>query len=106
MSSETGKETGIQGFAYVADSSAPNHLILKFPNIPAGSYNVWETNYDGYTLIYSCTQIVPYILKNELIYILSRKNTLEQTTVDRLRDLMTSKGVGAVQNLLITDQNC
>jgi len=87
--------------------SAPNQLVLQFPNIPSGSYNVWETDYTGYTLIYSCTQVVPYVLKSELIYILSRTSNLEQTTVDRLRNLLTQNGVGSVDKLLVTDQtNC
>jgi len=81
-------------------------LALQFPNIPSGSYNVWETDYTSYTLIYSCTQVVPFVLKSELIWILSRTPTLEQTTVDRLRNLLTQNGVGTVSRLLITDQSC
>jgi lipocalin len=81
-------------------------LALQFPNIPTGSYNVWETDYTSYTLIYSCTQVVPFVLKSELIWILSRTPTLEQTTVDRLRNLLTQNGVGTVSRLLITDQSC
>ena len=81
-------------------------MALQFPNIPSGSYNVWETDYTSYTLIYSCTQVVPFVLKSELIWILSRTPTLEQTTVDRLRNLLTQNGVGTVSRLLITDQSC
>lgn len=104
--SGTGEVSGIQGFAYVSDLSAPNQLTLKFPNIPSGSYNVWATDYSGHALIYSCSQIVPYVLKNELMWILSRKSTLEQTVVDFLRNLLTQNGVGGVSNLLITEQSC
>jgi lipocalin len=81
-------------------------LALQFPNIPSGSYNVWETDYTGYTLIYSCTQVVPFVLKSELIWILSRTPTLEFSTVDRLRNLLSQNGVGTVSRLLITDQSC
>ena len=81
-------------------------MALQFPNIPSGSYNVWETDYTGYTLIYSCTQVVPFVLKSELIWILSRTPTLEFSTVDRLRNLLSQNGVGTVSRLLITDQSC
>jgi len=81
-------------------------LALQFPNIPTGSYNVWETDYTSYTLIYSCTQVVPFVLKSELIWILSRTPTLEFSTVDRLRNLLSQNGVGTVSRLLITDQSC
>jgi lipocalin len=81
-------------------------LALQFPNIPSGSYNVWETDYTSYTLIYSCTQVVPFVLKSELIWILSRTPTLEFSTVDRLRNLLSQNGVGTVSRLLITDQSC
>ena len=81
-------------------------MALQFPNIPSGSYNVWETDYTSYTLIYSCTQVVPFVLKSELIWILSRTPTLEFSTVDRLRNLLSQNGVGTVSRLLITDQSC
>ncbi len=81
-------------------------MALQFPNIPSGSYNVWETDYSSYTLIYSCTQVVPFVLKSELIWILSRTPTLEFSTVDRLRNLLSQNGVGTVSRLLITDQSC
>ena len=106
LNSDTGLEQGIQGVAWVTNSAAPNQLTLKFPNIPSGSYNVWETNYTGYTLIYSCTQVVPFVLKSELIWIMSRQKNLDLTTVNRLRDLLTQNGVGVVSNLLISEQSC
>ena len=105
MLSDNGLISGIQGIAYVKDLSTPNHLALKFPNIPLGEYNVWETDYTGYALVYSCTQIIPLVLKNELIFILSRQTTLEKTTIDRLKSLLTNNGVSSVSNLIVTDQS-
>jgi lipocalin len=67
--------------------------LVSFPNNPVpGKYDVWSTDYK-YTLIYSCSQIIPALLKFELIWILSRERTLDAQTITTLKDLLKSKNV-------------
>ena len=62
---KTGAESSITGTAKVIDPSEPNKLALFFPIVVGGitlfesegKYNVWETDYDTYALIYSCKQL-------------------------------------------------
>ncbi len=99
--------SGIQGYAYIPNADKPNHLKLKFPNIPAGTYQVLDTDYDAYTVIYSCTQLVPYIAKLELTWILSRTSTLSDATRSRLRTVLKENGIKTEADLRFTDQiNC
>jgi lipocalin len=82
----------------------PNQLMLYFPTNPDGNYNVWETDYTNYTLIYSCSQKSP-ALKREFIFIMSRSPTLEKTTIDRLKSLLIKNQVDLFK-LKINDQSC
>lgn len=82
----------------------PNQLMLYFPTNPEGNYNVWETDYTNYTLIYSCSQKSPS-LKRELIFIMSRRSTLEKTTIERLKSLLIQNQVDMTK-LKINDQSC
>jgi apolipoprotein D and lipocalin family protein len=98
---------GIEGVAWVIDLNKPNQLGIQLQNVPfSGKYDVWDTDYTSYTLIYSCSQTVPFVLKSELIWIMSRMPTLEFATVDRLRNLLSQNGVGTVERLLVTEQSC
>ena len=101
---ESNEKSGIKGYAWISDLSKPNHLNLQFPNIPAGSYQVLDTDYDGYTLIYSCSQIVPYLVKQELTWILSRTPTLSEQKRDELRQLLAKNGIKTADDLIFTDQ--
>ena len=84
----------ILGSAVIPDSNKPNHLLVSFPQNPApGQYNVWSTDYNGHTLIYSCQTIVPQALKFEMIWILSRTETLDQAIVDNLKGLLKAQNI-------------
>ena len=90
----TGEFDIVNGFAQIPDLNKPNQLLVQFPQNPVpGKYNVWSTDYTKYTLIHSCTQIVPGALKFEMIWILARTNTLDAATVTQLKDLLRSKNV-------------
>jgi len=55
----------VVGKASVTSSDAQNKLTLLLPIIVAGvqvyenegRYNIWDTDYDNYALIYSCKEI-------------------------------------------------
>lgn len=99
--------SGIQGEASIIDLAKPNQLRLKFPNIPAGTYNVIKTDYESYALVYSCIQVIPYLVKSELIYMLSRERDLKEEVRADLRQFLTDNKIKAVKDLTTTDQvNC
>jgi lipocalin len=89
----------LEGYAFVADPAVPNQLVVKLPIIVAGvtlfenpgDYQVWETDYDNYSIVYSCTQIVPGILKSEVTWILSRSKTLDGVFVQNLKNKLVAK---------------
>ncbi|XP_064619183.1 apolipoprotein D-like [Lineus longissimus] len=71
----TGSTNAAHGEAYAPDSSSPSKLVVQFDQSPVpGPYWVLETDYDHYTIIYSCSNITTSIIptKAEIIWILSR----------------------------------
>lgn len=98
----------IAGSAAPINSSIPNHLkvVLKVPIGASlfiytnGVLDVWDTDYETYSLVYSCRP--PGI---EIAWILSRTKTLSQATISRLEALLTSKGVDA-NKFRLTQQTC
>ena len=66
-----------------------------------------ETDYTGYTLIYSCSQLVPFVLKQELTWILARTPQLTQEIRDHLRQVLKNNNINTGKDLIFTDQiNC
>ena len=64
-------------------------LKIYFSPIEIGSnYDVWSTDYNTYSLVYSCLPIIPGFLKYETAWILSRTKNLNQTIIDNLKNLL------------------
>lgn len=59
---------------------------------PYGKYWVLDTDYDHYTLIYSCTDLAG-LSHIEFAWILSRARTLDDQYKTKLFDLVTSYGI-------------
>ncbi len=101
----------ITGKAVVVNRNRPNELSVGFfgePNLSQPNYIVLDTDYTSYSLVYSCTQSAPSIFssgKTEYAWILSRQKTLDQATVQRLENMLTSIGVDR-SKLLVTNQSC
>lgn len=99
--------------ARVPDVTKPNQLLVKFPvNFfgvdlsfvnNEGSYHVWSTDYTKSSLVYSCSKVLFFRL--ESTWILSRSKTLDQAEVDRLKGLLSAKGV-KVSNFQKVAQTC
>ena len=58
-----------------------------------GKYNVWDTDYENYALIYSCKYIIPNLLKSETSWVLSRTRTLPASTVQYLKGVLGAQGL-------------
>ena len=90
----SGLPDNAKGVATVPDKNEPNRLKVRFPGSPfPGNYDVISTDYTSYTLIYSCQQIIPFLLKYELIWILARERTLSDSSIYNLKGLLRNQGV-------------
>jgi len=89
----TGQPATRKGYAVAPDSSKPNHLLVYFTNETPAQYNIWRSDYSTYSLVYTCKQVIPKVLKLELIWILSKQKTLDETVVQDLKSLLEKSGV-------------
>jgi hypothetical protein len=89
----TGQPATRKGYALAPDSGKPNHLLVYFTGETPAEYNIWKSDYSTYSLVYTCKQIVPRLLKLELIWILSKQKTLDETVVQDLKSLLEKSGV-------------
>ena len=103
----------INGYAYVPNVAEPSKLKVVLPIIVAnttlfentGNYNVWQTDYTQYSVVYSCKQVIPKVLKYEIVWLLSRTKTLDQQLVQNLKQILKDKGVDTSKFLKV-DQSC
>lgn len=87
----------------------PNRLIVEFFNVSRfftvkGIYDVWSTDYDNYSLVYSCKSFLGF-LKVESAWILGRKKQLDEETVKKLKGILKDKGIN-VKQFTQTKQIC
>ena len=70
---EEGVWGGGVGTAFQVDPSKDDgYLKVKFvPAIPAGDYKILDTDYDNFTLLYSCIGVGPFFAK-EYVWVLAR----------------------------------
>ena len=77
--------------------------VLFFSAAPYGNYWVLDTDYDTYTLIYSCTNILG-ISHFEFGWILARTRTLPDETIQKLFGIMEGFHINT-HHFLKTDQS-
>ncbi|KAL3881462.1 hypothetical protein ACJMK2_027902 [Sinanodonta woodiana] len=94
------------GDAYVPDANEPAKLKVKFGSGPLGDYWVLDTDYDNYSIVYSCNSYGG-IFKIEFSWILTReRNGLSDAKIQKLLQSMSSSGIN-VERFSVTDQsNC
>ncbi|CAF0987154.1 unnamed protein product, partial [Brachionus calyciflorus] len=112
LSTLTGKTDVINGYAFVPNANTPNHLlvVLKVPISGffierTGKYDVWATDYQTYSLVYSCQIVPPTNRKIENVFILSRTKTLDPAVLTNLKNMLASKGFN-ISQLSVTTQDC
>ncbi|XP_073705975.1 apolipoprotein Da, duplicate 2 [Garra rufa] len=93
----------IEGTAKIVDASEPAKLEVSFfEDAPPSPYWVLATDYDNYTLVYSCSDF-ENLFHTEFSWIMSRTRTLSKETVSELLDLLKSYGIGT-DSFTETDQ--
>ncbi|KAK3600406.1 hypothetical protein CHS0354_026638 [Potamilus streckersoni] len=94
------------GDAYAPDANETAKLKVKFGNAPSGDYWVLDTDYDSYSIVYSCSTFVGF-LKIEFAWILTRdRNGLSDAKIQELLQYMSSYDIN-VNRFAVTDQsNC
>ena len=75
-----------------------------FSGTPRGNYWIVDTDYDSYSLVWSCTDL--FVVNFDIAWILSRKRTLDDSTVTMLKQKLAGFGIN-VDGFRVTDQsNC
>ncbi|KAL6104006.1 apod [Pungitius sinensis] len=98
-----GTINSISGSATAKDASEPAKLLVSFfENAPPAPYWVLSTDYDNYTLVYSCTDLE--LVHVDFAWIMSRKPTLPEETLKELQNKLASIKV-TVDKLLTTNQD-
>ncbi|XP_047446300.1 apolipoprotein D-like [Mugil cephalus] len=99
---DDGTISSIVGSAKVKDPAEPAKLQVSFNNSPPGPYWVLSSDYEGHSLVYSCTEFG--LFHKELSWIQSREPTLPEETVKELESILTSVGVN-VEKMVPTNQD-
>ena len=97
---------GITYTAYGVASTTVKESVfsIKFENNKGlGDYRVIDTDYENYSLIYSCGYFGE---KMEFVWILSRKPNLDENTLNKLISEINNKFNISKNELHFTDQNC
>ncbi|XP_053161609.1 apolipoprotein D isoform X2 [Hemicordylus capensis] len=96
-------ENKIEGEAFQADPGEPAKLHVKFNWLmPAAPYWVISTDYDNYSLVYSCTPFL-WLFHVDYAWIMSRTRQLHPETVEHLKSILQSYGVDTAR-MRPTDQ--
>merc|ERR1711973_382996 len=84
----------IFGTAYVPDPNHPGELKVKFPGVPVdGDYWILETDYENYSIVYSCVDYLIGLIHFEFAWILTREPNANPALVEHGVDLLASYGV-------------
>uniref|UniRef100_A0A8C3RNJ4 Apolipoprotein D n=1 Tax=Chelydra serpentina TaxID=8475 RepID=A0A8C3RNJ4_CHESE len=103
--SSDGRINRIEGEAVQTDDEPAKLGVSFYWFMPSGPYWVLSTDYENYTLVYSCTTFI-WLFHVEYAWILSRTPQLQPETVERLKNLLRSYKIDT-EKMRPTDQmNC
>ncbi|XP_034988752.1 apolipoprotein D [Zootoca vivipara] len=96
----------IEGEAFPKDNHEPAKLQVKFNwFMPAAPYWVLSTDYENYTLIYSCTNFL-WLFHVDYAWIMSRRRQLPPETVAHLKSTLQSYKIDTARMMPTDQQNC
>lgn len=109
----SGKTHSVDGYAYIADLTHPNKLTVNLPISLLNEtlfrnnadYEVVDTDYTNYALVYSCINLPLVDYKDEFVWILGRTKSLDIKVINNLKEKLTKLGVDT-KPLVVIDQSC
>ncbi|CDW79245.1 apolipoprotein d-like [Stylonychia lemnae] len=81
---DDGDQNIAQGYAYCQNGEGD--CTVKFNFLATGSYQVVETDYETYSLVSSCSDY--YFFKTEFFWILSKNQTLPDSKIEQLKNVI------------------
>jgi len=101
---QDGKVTTATGDCYMPDSSEPAKLLVRFSTLsPYGNYWVVHTDYQQFTLVYSCSALTG-LAHVEQAWILARDMSISEEMTSKLMQELAAFGVD-VSKFQKTDQS-
>ncbi|XP_006823826.1 apolipoprotein D-like [Saccoglossus kowalevskii] len=98
------KLTSTEGYAWIPDPKVPAKLKIKFKWwVPATNYWVLRTDYDTYSVVYSCNDYLFGFFKVESAWVLSRGRILNDDTLTDICNDLNDRGID-IGNFQPTDQ--
>lgn len=98
-----GKINSIEGVAKVKDPSQPAILgVSFFKGVPDSPYMVLSTDYQLYSLVYSCVDYL-WVFHVDFAWILARDRVLTEDVLTQMHDKLTAVGVD-INRLLVSNQ--
>jgi lipocalin len=101
----------VKGYAQAPNQNEPNRLLVTLPVyngvikvVNTGEYNVLETDYTTYSVVYSCRNLFMGF-KYEITWILGRNKTLDCNIVSALKKKLKKKGIDT-NSFIQVDQTC
>jgi len=84
-------------------SNIASHLQVRFSKYqPWGQYLVLDTDYDSYTVVYSCTNLL--LARKEFLWIMSRERTLSAENHQNIYKMLDNYGI-STSSLKVTNQD-
>jgi apolipoprotein D and lipocalin family protein len=98
-----GKRIAVDGEAVVVDNFrlAVTFASNPFSKLVKGDYQILKTDYENYSIVYSCSNIV--IGRFELVWVLTRKNEIDAENLNELIGFVNKIGFSN-DNLHFTNQ--
>ena len=100
----TGKYQQICGFADIPDPKVPGSLEVHFPLAPKGQYLILDTDYQHYSVVYSCASV--FGIKVEFAWILVRDVKMGATYSRKAEGVLTKNKIDASKLELVPHKNC
>ncbi|XP_023334392.1 apolipoprotein D [Eurytemora carolleeae] len=84
----------IFGTATVPDPNHPGELKVHFPESPVdGDYWILDTDYENYSIVYSCVDYIFGLIHFEFAWILARDTNMDPALIQKGVDLLESYGI-------------
>ncbi|KAL0477681.1 hypothetical protein AKO1_005521, partial [Acrasis kona] len=101
--SRRGRYSEISGNGYIPDLSRPGEITIKY-GIVSAPYNVLETDYENWALVYSC--FYHGCFRFESPWILARRNEIDSNLRDYLINKYRRYGVDTFKFVYTKHENC